>query len=41
MVAVSREELKDHVKAVYRDGNYQCDLCDFAAVKMDELNNHV
>ena len=35
------EELKSHVEAVQRDGDYQCDECDFAAVQGEELKSHV
>ena len=28
------------MEAVHRDGDYQCDECDFAAVKREELNSH-
>ena len=27
--------------AVHRDGDYQCDKCDFEAVKREELKSHV
>ena len=39
--AVNREELKSHVVAVHRDGDYQCGECDFTAVKRRELKSHV
>ena len=29
------------MEGVHRDGDYQCDECDFAEVKREELNNHV
>ena len=33
--------MQSHVEAVHRDGDYQCDECDFAAVKREELKSHV
>ena len=41
IINVTREELKNHVEAVHRDGDYQCDKCDFAAVMGEELKSHV
>ena len=41
IINVTREELKVHVQVVHRDGNYQCDKCDFAAVKTEKLKSHV
>ena len=38
--AIKREELKSHVEAVHRNGNYQCGKCDFASVKREELKSH-
>ena len=31
-VQKKREELESHVDAVHRDGDYQCDKCDFEAI---------
>ena len=30
--AVKRGKLRSHVRAVHRDGDYQCDKCDFEAI---------
>ena len=35
------EELNSYVEGVHRDGDYQCNECDFGAVKREELKSHV
>ena len=32
LTAVKGGKLKSHVEAVHRDGDYQCDKCDFEAI---------
>ena len=32
--------MKSHLEVIHRDADYQCEECDFAAVKREELISH-
>ena len=40
-MAAKIEELCSHMETVHREGDYQCDECDFVAVNREKLNSHV